>query len=87
MKEIEIDVGDDTELSNIIEKIIRQVSLLRTDNPMKWKITYPHEDLANLTGKQRIDLFCYLFWYFKLSLEMSDSKAESEPKKALDYAR
>jgi hypothetical protein len=84
-KTLEIDVGDDTELSDVIQRIVSKVTLTRTNNPMKWLVKYPYRDLVKLKPKQRLELIVYLMWYMKLSIDIGETSREVKPNR-IDYS-
>jgi hypothetical protein len=86
IKTMEIDVGDETELSDVIERIVSKVSLKRTDNPMKWLVKYPYRDLVNLKPKERLELIVYLMWFFKLSIDIGEEQKTEGTNKTPSYA-
>jgi len=85
MKTMEIDVGDSSELSDLIEKILTKISLERTLDPLKWRVTFPYKALCELTSKQRLQLIVYLSWFFRLATDTSDV-IKTESKSAPSYA-
>jgi hypothetical protein len=86
-KELEIDVSDDTALSDVIQRIVSKVSLKRSDNLMRWLVKYPYRELAELKPKERLELIVYLMWFFKLSIDIGEEqKTEAKTNKTPSYA-
>ncbi len=84
-KTLEIDVSDDTKLSDVLERLLTKVSLKRTDDPMKWKVTFPYRDLVNLKPKERLELIVYLMWYFRLTLDAGEAIKGAKTDKTPSY--